>query len=452
MCEHSASVSELISVNKFEYLFLSKYMQNLTNCPVQLRPSAREQLIPELRYKMNKKNIISENKKCFYFDNGFCKYFKSCKFIHPTENCKNTECLQSSCEMRHTKACPYFQSEYGCKFKENCLFKHSENYGDCDICENFKGIIEKDRVMLEELLKTIRVKDAKIENLQAQNDELKNATINLKNEKQLMNNVEKVKNVEIVKLTAKIVELNSNLRFKDNEINQKSKQLNVFTTQIEALKKTQVDNENLIDQLKSNNEHSNAAIADKESQITTLIRDKEALNYLFNTQCKQAGFVNVEKDSPKISTFVEDASQKVQSNENYVNDEEVFQCGFCRSKFFMEADLTKHMRTKHARITKEILINCDFCDQWFFLESDVHRHIKVIHEDIAKDVLGKAFWLCDDQAAYAFECGNCDFNTSSEKCLNLHIEDCQGLNYKCDKCNFKCKTAGLLKRHKSQKH
>ena len=51
-----------------------------------------------------------------------------------------------------------------------------------------------------------------------------------------------------------------------------------------------------------------------------------------------------------------------------------------------------------------------------------------------------------------FQCGNCEYITYSENELNLHIEDCQSLDYKSKKCKFKCTTGVLLKRHDSQKH
>ena len=84
-----------------------------------------------------------------------------------------------------------------------------------------------------------------------------------------------------------------------------------------------------------------------------------------------------------------------------------FKCIYCNLKSISEFSLTSHKTMKHLNL---------------FISED------------------------------AFECGNCDYKTSSEKSLNSHIEDCQNLNFKCEKCNFKCTTAILLKRHKSLKH
>ena len=159
------------------------------------------------------------------------------------------------------------------------------------------------------------------------------------------------------------------------------------------------------------------------------------------------GSLSEEKDSPQNSGVNKDKLKR-----SGVNDEESFKCGFCGSKFISEADLINHMKIKHVRIAEEVLMDCDFCEEDFFLKSDINRHIKVIHKDIAECVLGKAFWINEDQAPYALECGNCNYTTSSEKCLNLHIEECQGLDYECEKCSFRCKTAGLLERHKKQNH
>ena len=79
-------------------------------------------------------------------------------------------------------------------------------------------------------------------------------------------------------------------------------------------------------------------------------------------------------------------------------------------------------------------------------------HIKSNHEEVTKDELLDAYWESDQEQTYSLGCGNCEFETNSKKYLNLHIDECQDLKYKCDQCNFNCKTAGLLKRHRNQKH
>ena len=151
---------------------------------------------------MSKKNSISEKRICFYYDNGFCKYYKSCNFFHPKDNCSDEECLRKLCEKRHPKECRYYLSQNGCKFKDKCFFKHSKSHLECDICENFKVIIKKDEVLSKEIRKTIKEKDTIIENLNAQIETLKNLNNNLEKAKELLNNEDKVKDVEILKLTA----------------------------------------------------------------------------------------------------------------------------------------------------------------------------------------------------------------------------------------------------------
>ena len=144
---------------------------------------------------MNKTKVISEKKICFYFDNGFCKYSKSCKFIHPESICGDTKCSRKSCEMRHPKVCRYYQTEYGCKFRDKCLFKHDKFDVDCDICENLTVIIEKDKAQFNLLLETVKGKDSKLDNLQAQIESLKykNKNITLEKENQHMVSENKVR-------------------------------------------------------------------------------------------------------------------------------------------------------------------------------------------------------------------------------------------------------------------
>ena len=116
------------------------------------------------------------------------------------------------------------------------------------------------------------------------------------------------------------------------------------------------------------------------------------------------------------------------------------------------ASICNNLTTQQATIVEDDLVYCDFCEQKFSSESKVKQHIKVSHKEVANDVLLNAYWERDDQVIYSFECGNCSYETSSEKNENLYIEVCQKLNSKCDKCNFKCTTAGLLEIHRSVKH
>ena len=79
------------------------------------------------------------------------------------------------------------------------------------------------------------------------------------------------------------------------------------------------------------------------------------------------------------------------------------------------------------------------------------KHIKTIHKEVANDILLEVYWESDEQSNF-YGCGNCKYETNSEKGLNLHIEDSQKLVYECERCHFKCKTEALLERHRKQKH
>ena len=242
--------------------------------------------------------IISEKKKCFYFDNGFCRYFKSCKYIHPKENCSDTECIRKYCEMRHPKACRHYQTRYGCKFKDKCLFKHNYTNLNCDICENLEGIIEKDKVMFEQVVKNNKEKDSVIENLQAQMETLKNGNINLMQDIQLISEEVEVKDAKIVQLKSdkeslkeqnisllkekthleeKLEHSADNIKIKDTQIKQFKKEKdssNVTLTSIkEDIKATDVK----ILQYANESKSLNVSLASKEQEIKTYQCNIESL-------------------------------------------------------------------------------------------------------------------------------------------------------------------------------
>ena len=56
---------------------------------------------------------------------GHCKYQKDCKQKHFTEVCDSLpRCTNiTSCEKRHPKRCKRYETEEGCRFKEECSYK-----------------------------------------------------------------------------------------------------------------------------------------------------------------------------------------------------------------------------------------------------------------------------------------------------------------------------------------
>ena len=66
----------------------------------------------------------TKNSKCRYFNSGYCKYKQRCKFLHPKNICKETNCERGKCPNRHPKACKWYSGATGCRRGEDCDFSH----------------------------------------------------------------------------------------------------------------------------------------------------------------------------------------------------------------------------------------------------------------------------------------------------------------------------------------
>ena len=62
---------------------------------------------------------------CLYNKFGFCKFKESCRRYHCKETCKEEKCKDKNiCRKRHPRKCKKFLSEKGCRFGDDCSYKH----------------------------------------------------------------------------------------------------------------------------------------------------------------------------------------------------------------------------------------------------------------------------------------------------------------------------------------
>ena len=64
--------------------------------------------------------------KCSYYNSGYCKFAKKengCKYLHPTECCKDSKCKDKGCQLRHPKKCRHGEK---CRYQTLCAYKHYE--------------------------------------------------------------------------------------------------------------------------------------------------------------------------------------------------------------------------------------------------------------------------------------------------------------------------------------
>ena len=68
----------------------------------------------------------NNSQKCSYYNSGYCKFGKKengCRYLHPTECCKDSKCKDKGCQLRHPKKCRHGEK---CRYQTLCAYKHFE--------------------------------------------------------------------------------------------------------------------------------------------------------------------------------------------------------------------------------------------------------------------------------------------------------------------------------------
>ena len=103
---------------------------------------------------------MSTDEVCYHNKFGFCKHGDRCWKKHICEICENKSCSGGNeCNKRHPRKCKFFQDYRRCKFGEYCAFDHSDPN---NAAEKEVKLLKK---KLEDLEKTIEVKNAEIKDI-----------------------------------------------------------------------------------------------------------------------------------------------------------------------------------------------------------------------------------------------------------------------------------------------
>ena len=65
---------------------------------------------------------------CKYNQSGFFRFKERCRKTHEHIMCKNhTTCNEKDCIKRHPKLCINMNKAEGCRFKEDCAYRHNDS-------------------------------------------------------------------------------------------------------------------------------------------------------------------------------------------------------------------------------------------------------------------------------------------------------------------------------------
>ncbi|CAL4122293.1 unnamed protein product [Meganyctiphanes norvegica] len=108
-------------------------------------------------------------------------------------------------------------------------------------------------------------------------------------------------------------------------------------------------------------------------------------------------------------------------------------CPECPRTFQSNWQLEKHITAIHDG---EKLYLCGQCNKSFGFKASLQKHLKTIHDDIT------------------YSCEECDFKTTTEHNLEVHIVRKHGdmQLFPCSYCDFKCTSPYILKKHITAKH
>ena len=117
-----------------------------------------------------------------------------------------------------------------------------------------------------------------------------------------------------------------------------------------------------------------------------------------------------------------------------LNDNKMFACNQCESKFTTKGHLKQHIKSIHDKIND---FECDQCESKFSTNGHLNRHTKTIHNKI-KDC----------------KCNQCDFKCSINDNLIKHVNmvHLEIKNISCNQCDIKFYTTNHLTRHKKAIH
>lgn len=104
-----------------------KELTKKTDVIIQTEEAVGSSSREETREGYDVSSRVTKRKRCRYYNRGYCKYELKCRFIHPTEICKehmqSKKCININCGGRHPKRCKWLEKEQGCR-RSNCDYLH----------------------------------------------------------------------------------------------------------------------------------------------------------------------------------------------------------------------------------------------------------------------------------------------------------------------------------------
>ena len=121
-----------------------------------------------------------------------------------------------------------------------------------------------------------------------------------------------------------------------------------------------------------------------------------------------------------------------------MDEKSKFHCNLCNESFRSNLTFVRHIKNNHEHESDIEVENqikkflCLKCDKEYVCKSSILTHIEKVH------------------TGSAIKCNQCDYQTTRQETLNLHIQyehEGREWKYKCEKCVYKFKLKGDLTHH-----
>ena len=224
---------------------------------------------------------------CQYNKFCFCKFRESCRRYHFQEQCEQEQCKdKNDCKKRHPKICRKFSSNKGCRFGNDCSYKHSEQSSPAPSSPysiNLASRVKLLETIVEQMAKNIIYLEIKLQESQ----------------------------INKVNIEAEQEELSSNIIKQNNKIIEKSKDLEAHNAIVETevlVEKLQTSS----DEVQSDGQHSE----EKNDETPEII-----------LQCKECAYT----------------CKKEVTMKKHVNTKHTKKCKVCDLEFETSIAVLKHV-------------------------------------------------------------------------------------------------------------
>lgn len=116
-----------------------------------------------------------------------------------------------------------------------------------------------------------------------------------------------------------------------------------------------------------------------------------------------------------------------------IEERKVYKCVQCNKTYDTPGGLSTHKKVVHQASNEKIQYICNICGKPFAQRTGLNEHMNTIHQD--------------NRERTQLQCAECGAWLMNKRCLKTHMLLHNGVDHKCEKCEYTTKKKTLLNRH-----